>query len=150
MVSIVYANAMSEVLEYLKGIREEDLKKISPKFMKLLEENASKEYNPNIDYTRALVDLNLMDTSKAIISFICYKYWCENDKQKKDFLNVLNENEKKFEEQWKYINDNMFKSKKTMENNETIEENKLPIEIPEHIGLFERIKRFFKKILKKK
>lgn len=150
MVSIVYANAMSEVLEYLKGIREEDLKKISPKFMKFLEENASKEYNPNIDYTRALVDLNLMDTSKAIISFICYKYWCENDKQKKDFLNVLNENEKKFEEQWKYINDNMFKSKKTMENNETIEENKLPIEIPEHIGLFERIKRFFKKILKKK
>ena len=47
-------NAMSEVLEYLKGIKKEDLDKISPKFMNFLEENASKDYNPNFDYIKPL------------------------------------------------------------------------------------------------
>ena len=68
MVSIRYANAMKEVLQYLKGIRKEDFDKIPKKFMNFLEENASKEYESDFDFTKPLEELDLMDETKAIIT----------------------------------------------------------------------------------
>lgn len=110
MGSIRYAYAMREVLEYLKGIRKEDLDKIPYNVLKYLEENASREYECNIDYEKPLKELNLMNESKGIIGWICYKYWCDTEEKKREFLNKLNENEKKFEETLKenYDVDNIF------------------------------------------
>lgn len=114
MVSIRYAYAMREVLEYLKGIRKEDLDKIPYNVLKYLEENASREYECNIDYEKPLKELNLMNESKGIIGWICYKYWCDTEEKKREFLNKLNENEKKFEETLKenYDVDNIFFKKR--------------------------------------
>ena len=108
MTNVNMKNAMAEVLEYLKGIRKEDLDKISPKFMKFLEENASKDYIPDFDYTKPLSELNLMNSSKAIICFICYKYWCETEEEKIEFYNLLKENDKKYELEWKEKSANLF------------------------------------------
>ena len=71
---IKYANAMAEVLYYLKGIRDEDLAKIPKKLIDFLEENSNKNYICNFDYTKPLKELNLTDESKGIIAMICYYY----------------------------------------------------------------------------
>lgn len=148
MISVSYANAMAEVLEYLKGIREEDLKKISPQFIRYLEENASKEYSiNNLDYTKPLNELKLSDKAKSIIALICYKYWCESEEESKLLLDILNNNEKKWERQ---INEKIsFKSKNETptEKNETTE---LPATIPEKTSFFQRIIMFFRRKFKRR
>lgn len=97
MSSTKYSKAIKEVTEYLKGIREEDINKIPEEFLKYLNENQAEDYTPNIDYTKPLKELNLSNETKGIISFICYNYWCENEKDKKALLDKLNENERKFQ-----------------------------------------------------
>ena len=44
MASTVYSNAMAEVLEYLKGIRQEDVNKIPVNVMNYFKTNANKDY----------------------------------------------------------------------------------------------------------
>ena len=51
MVSVRNANAMAEVIYYLKGIKQEDIDKIPRKFIQYLNENASKEYKCDFDYS---------------------------------------------------------------------------------------------------
>lgn len=111
MVSTKYANAMKEVLHYLKGIREEDVNKIPKKIMNFLEENASKEYICDFDYTKPLKDLNITDEAKGIITYICYSYWCETEENKTVLLKKLNENTRIFQQELKekYPND-VFKT----------------------------------------
>ena len=42
MINVNNANAMAEVIYYLKGIKQEDINKIPKKLMQYLNENASK------------------------------------------------------------------------------------------------------------
>ena len=94
MLSVEDTKAMAQVLEYLKGISEDDVKKISPEFMNYLEENAAKDYKFDIDFTKPLSSLELMPTAKAIITFICYKYWCTNEEEKELLEKALDLNNK--------------------------------------------------------
>ena len=114
MVNVRDANAMAEVLYYLKGIKQKDIDKIPEKFIEYLNENASKEYKCNFDYNKPLKDLNLLDETRGIIGMICYNYWCITEIQKKQYLEKLNENEKIYQEmiRKKYNPDNIFKNRK--------------------------------------
>ena len=141
-------NAMAEVLEYLKGIKEEDINKISPKFLKFLEENASKDYKPNFDYNKPLSELNLMNSSKAIICFICYKYWCETEDEKTEFYRLLKENDKKYELEWKEKKDSIFKSKEN-NINQNIGDNYLD-KVSTQKSIFYKIKKLIIKIFTRK
>ena len=98
---IKYANAMAEVLYYLKGIRDEDLAKIPKKLIDFLEENSNKNYICNFDYTKPLKELNLTDESKGIIAMICYYYWCNTEENKQKLIRKLKKNEKKYQEEMK-------------------------------------------------
>lgn len=80
---IKYATAMTEVLYYLKGIRQEDVDKIPKKLIKYLKENALKNYECKFDYTKPLTELNLQEETKGLIAMICLNYWCETEEQKK-------------------------------------------------------------------
>ncbi len=91
-------DAMAEVIWYLKGIREEDIKKIPPPIIRYLNENASKDYKCNFDYNKSLRDLNLLDETRGIIALLCYKYWCTTEDQKKKYLRKLTENERLYQE----------------------------------------------------
>lgn len=152
MTKLKYSNAIAEVLHYLKGISEEDIKKIPEEFIEYLKENSSKEYIPNFDYTKPLKDLNIMNETKGIICFICYNYWCENKKDKEEFLNELNENEKKFQEKLKEKYSNEINSKKSVEETKNIKlemEEILPVtnEIKKKskiVSLYQKILDFIK------
>lgn len=114
MIKVQYANAMAEVLHYLKGIRQEDIDKIPRKFMIFLEENASKDYICNFDYNKSLRDIKVLDETRGIIGTICLNYWCVTDEQKEIYLSKLQENEKSYQEELreKYNLDNIFKDSK--------------------------------------
>lgn len=114
MVSVKNANAMAEVIYYLKGIRQEDINKIPKKFIQYLNDNASKEYICKFNYNKPLKELNLLDETRGIIGMICYNYWCTNEKQKEQYLKKLNQNEQQYQEilHEKYNLDRLFENHK--------------------------------------
>ena len=114
MVSVRNANAMAEVIYYLKGIKQEDIDKIPRKFIQYLNENASKEYKCDFDYNKPLKELNLLDETRGIIGMICYNYWCVTEKQKEQYLKRLSQNEEQYQKilNEKYNPDNIFGKKK--------------------------------------
>ena len=114
MVSVRNANAMAEVIYYLKGIKQEDIDKIPKKFIQYLNENASKEYKCDFDYNKPLKELNLLDETRGIIGMICYNYWCVTEKQKEQYLKRLSQNEQQYQKilDEKYNPDNIFENKK--------------------------------------
>ena len=57
MISVQNANAIAEVVYYLKGIRQEDIDKIPKKLLEYLNNNASKEYECNFDFNKPLNEL---------------------------------------------------------------------------------------------
>lgn len=148
MASIRYANAMKEVLQYLKGIQKEDVDKIPKKFMNFLEENASKEYECQFDFTKPLKELDLLDETKGIITMICYKCWCETEEQKQNFLEKLNENEIEYQKQLKekYDMENIFTKTNVVNSNTDI----MVIKKSKVKQLYEKIIRFIETVKNKR
>lgn len=145
MISERYQNAISEVLEYLKVVRKEDVEKISNSFMNFLNENASKTYKSNCDFSKPLSKMDILPETKAIIAVLCYKYWCEDEIQKKEFSKLLNVNSEELQKELKEkYNIDVFENKPKEENKEVAlvvaNENKKHI----YIRVFE----FFKKLLR--
>lgn len=149
MVNIQTANAMAEVLHYLKGINKEDVDKIPQKFLDFLEENASKEYSCDFDYNKELNELKLLNETRGIIGAICYKYWCETDEQKKIYLNKLKDNERKFQEEFnkKYNSNYLFINKKTDKFEVVKDENEQNVALVEYKeSIFVKLKNWFKNL----
>ena len=113
MVNVEYSEAMSEVLDILDHTREEDVNKISPEFMNILRENASKTYKPKLDHTKKLVDMQLKRKTYAILAVIYKKFWC-NSEQLEEFNKILRENDIKHEQELreKYNPSDIFKTTK--------------------------------------
>ena len=149
MVSIRNANAMAEVIYYLKGIRQEDINKIPKKLMQYLNENASKEYKCDFDYNKSLKELKILDEIRGIIGMKCYNYWCINKFQKKKYIDKLNMNEIKYQEELrkKYNPDNIFKNKREIKKEEQTKEKSLTVVQEEkwYQKIFNLIKGIFRK-----
>lgn len=149
MVSVRNANAMAEVIYYLKGIKQEDIDKIPRKFIQYLNENASKEYKCDFDYNKPLKELNLLDETRGIIGMICYNYWCVTEKQKEQYLKRLSQNEQQYQKilDEKYNPDNIFENKKL----DFIENTTTPTEITEYKeSIFKKLINKIKSIFSKK
>ena len=149
MVSVRNANAMAEVIYYLKGIKQEDIDKIPRKFIQYLNENASKEYKCDFDYNKPLKELNLLDETRGIIGMICYNYWCVTEKQKEQYLKRLSQNEQQYQKilDEKYNPDNIFENKIL----DFIENTTNPTEITEYKeSIFKKLINKLKSIFSKK
>lgn len=119
MIGINNANAMAEVIYYLKGIKQEDINKIPKTLMQYLNENASKDYMCDFDYNKPLKELDILDETRGIIGMICYNYWCVTKQQKELYLKKLSQNEQQYQEilHKKYNPDDIFKKNNLKENN---------------------------------
>ncbi len=146
MVNSRYANAMAEVLYYLKGISQEKKDMIPKKFLLFLEENASKDYKCDFDYRKPLKELNLLDETRGLIGMICLNYWCDTEEKKEMFIKKMDDNEKKYQEELrkKYDPDNIFKSTIPNETEKTLVDNIAMVEYKEPI--FKRIINKIKEI----
>ena len=142
-----YAIAMSELLYFLKGFSDEEVNKIPRKLMNFFKENADSSYKCNFDYNANIEDLKLKDETYGLISMICYNYWCETPEEKKQYLNLLEENEKKYQKyiSEKYKPDNLFVNKR----NEHDEKTQLAVVKYDKEKWYKKILMFLKRFLHK-
>lgn len=148
MVDVKNAKAISEVLHYLKGIRQIDIDKLPKRLLNFLEENASKDYICDFDYTKPLSELDLLDETKGILGLICINYWCETEEEKAEFKKKLNANEIQYQNELieRYNPDNIFKNNTKVEaqiSNSTNLPDKLQKE-----NIFVKIIKWFKNLIK--
>lgn len=147
MVSKEYSEAAVEVLDILKHVDSENVKKIPIKFIEFLEENKSKEYVCDLDHSKKIKELQLKPKTEAILGFIYLRYWADEE-GKKRFEQRMKENEKFFESELKQDFDkDVFKQSSVGEQKEFIEEN-LPVECKKVsfiYKLIEKIKGIFRR-----
>ena len=146
MINKEYARAYTEVIEILKYVPDEDVKKIPEEKLEFYKTNMDNEYNYNLDLTKEFEEQEISEITKAILANIFRDYWATpyqkeriEEKEKYD-LEKLEE-----EKREKYNPDNIFKNKKE----ETVVENtNLPVEIKKEtffIKLIKFIKALFNK-----
>lgn len=136
--------AYCEVDIILEQMEEEYVNKVPSELRKLFKEQKRMDYSPEIKADVPLADQNLMRKTIAILAMLNLNYWCEDEKEKQDLIQMYAENDRKREDELreKYNPDNLFK-KKDIEVEETTDstESKELIEYKEE--------NFFKKILRK-
>lgn len=142
-----YSNAYKEVYEILKNIPKEDLKKIPPIFMEMIEKNMNKEYqyavNPNIDF---LEEQEIMPETRTILAYIFLNYWATENQKEKINMKFKREIQEAEEQKRQLYDVDIFKNKR---QNEEIIREKLEMVVykKENIitRIFNIIKRFFSK-----
>lgn len=134
---IKYRRAFSEVLKVLNHSDVKIKGRVPVNFIKFLAENADETYTVTLDCNKKLMEQNLMDESKIILSMIYRDYVCSEDRK---------EELKKYME--KIIAENSGKNRRVFENIKENEnerpEKELPYEKKEHKKLLDKIMSIFK------
>ena len=143
--NIRFRKGISETLDILNHMEKEETDKIPNKFIKYLEENKLEDYTPEFDHSLELSQMNLSEETKDILAVIYMNYWCD-DEEKKDYAEILKENENKYQEELKvkYNPDKIF-DKTTMQQETQNEENVGIVEYKK-MNFFKRIFNRIKKI----
>lgn len=148
MANIEYSEAIVEVLEILKYSDDNILEKVPKKLIKFWERNKSKTYKPNLDHNKSIIEMNLKDKTKSILSMIYLNYLC-NDAEVKEISSIINHNEEIYQTEL-IKNHNSQHLEKVQNKTNTINENTKSTSITiidnkESIfkKIVDRIKRFF-------
>lgn len=134
-----------ETLEVLRYFDNEFVSKIPRNVIKKLEELAiDSDEEVIIDKSKKLNEQAISEECKGLISLIYYNYFT-NDEEKKEILNIWNENERLYQEELsqKYKIDIILKNKK---QNNDIQENLLVVK--ENKNIFQKIWSFIEKLFK--
>ena len=139
MITKEYAMAYREVVEILKYVPDEDVKKIPKEKLEFYKSNMDNEYNYKLDMTKEFEEQKMSDTTKAILANIFRDYWA-NPYQKERIIAKEKFDLEKLEEEKreKYNPDNIFKDRKE-EQQRDVENTNLPVEIKKE--------SFFKKLI---
>ena len=112
MITKEYARAYTEVLEILKYVPDEDVKKIPKEKLDFYRDNMDKEYNYELDMTKEFAEQNMLEKTKAVLANIFRDYWAtpfqkeQIEAKEKAELSKLEE-----EKREKYNPDDIFKNK---------------------------------------
>ena len=118
-----YSEAAVEVLDILNYTDKEDLKKIPQNFIKFLTEIANKNYKPNFNHDGPISGLNLRKQTRELLGFIYITWWCDEEDRSK-FKSIIHSDKPKIKKTEKFENynlDDIFKNKKELKSNVTIE-----------------------------
>ena len=74
-----YSEAAVEVLDILNHMNAKDLAKVSKKFITFLNENASRDYICNLDYSKKLNDMDLKKETRGLLAVMYRSYWCPKE-----------------------------------------------------------------------
>ena len=99
----------TEVNQVIKHMEPEDVKKISPNFLKMITDNLDENYDFKYNDTKKVYEQNLSKNARIIISIIYIKYLA-TEEEKKFYYGRLLEDKKLDEEQ--FSSKNMFKNNK--------------------------------------
>lgn len=120
----------SEVYGILDMLGGEYIKLIPEKLYKHIEENKNKEYAPTYDINKPLEEQNIKKRTAAFICMLHYKYWCESDEEKKEIVDILNENYEKQKEKYFAYEKTMFKKEDKQQQNQgqVVQQSPEPVE----------------------
>ena len=140
--------AYAEVDEILKLLEDTYIEKIPEKIRNFFKEERDKDYKPQINMEKPLIEQNLKRETIILLTILNLNYWCE-DEEKQELLNELAKNEKeKREIEEKYNPNNLFKNKINNDIDNSNEESLQMVEYKEQNWikkLLNKIKNFFKK-----
>lgn len=133
-----------ETLEVLKYFNTEFTNGIAESFLNSMKELAKKsKLEVKIDTNKKLIDQNISEETKDIISLVYYNYFAD-DKEKNKIIKIWKENDEKFQERSREIYDieKIFKSR-----TKNYRKNELPIVVKKNWieKIIEKVKRFFNK-----
>lgn len=149
MVAIQFSEGITEVLDILKHMEKTYTDRIPQKFKDFLEENKSTTYEPHLDHSKRLNEMELKEDTKNILGVIYSNYWCDEN-QKKEFMLKIKNNEIAYQKELKekYNPDDIFKkhSQEPEIERDIIQNNVSMIEYKESIikKIVNKIKSFFK------
>lgn len=131
--------SVSEVLDVLKHMDEDDIDKIPLNVIKNLNANKDEDYVSTIDFKKSLSESKISHNALSMLAYIYREYLC-NDSEKMEYDKMLYNNQIKHEEN--FDTQSLFQNKKTVAEN-----TDLPVNIV-HESFFRKIlnkiKKFFK------
>lgn len=138
------SNVYSEVYAVLSLMELQYIDKIPNQLIELVKSEKNEKYAPNIIIDKPLDEQGLQRKTLAFLAMLNLNYWCENEKEKQELLEMYSENDRIAETELQeiYNPENIFHKKKQEKiNSDEKQENKQMIESEE--------KSILKKILKK-
>lgn len=116
--------AYSEVSKILELLGAEYINKIPNEIIENINKEKDNEYIVNINPDIPLEEQNLLQDTISILAMLKLDYWCENEDEKKELLNILNKNEEEYQKEMreKYNPDDLFKNKRKREPETDIKE----------------------------
>ena len=137
MITKEYAMAYTEVIEILKYVPDEDVKKIPEEKLEFYKTNMDKEYSYKLDMTKEFEEQEMSNITKAILANIFRDYWATPYQKERIEAKEKYDLEKlEAEKREKYNPDNIFKNKK---EEAVVEDTNLPVEVKKET--------FFKKLI---
>lgn len=139
-----YANACAEVLEILKSVKDEDLKRIPNEEIENLKENANMEHEFSYDATKDIKEQNVSKAAKGIIANFFVKYIATMEQKQK----ITSIQHKRLEEKLIANNTPRIEIEETETAIPKVQIKDL-IEV-KNIKWYEKVYSFFKRIFGKK
>ncbi len=96
MINNEYREAIVEVLDILQHSEKNIIEKIPKKLIEFWEKNKSDTYNPDLDHSKSIDEMNLKNKTKSIITMIYLNYLCEGIEKQKIKL-ILKNNESQYQ-----------------------------------------------------
>lgn len=126
----------------LKYFPNSFIEKLPNKLLEIISLRSDRKYLIDVDTDKSINEQNISDKTKKVLAVLTYNYW-SSETEKRDIIEHLNENEKKYQEKLRerYNPDNIFKNKASKV--ETIENSVAMVEYKESI--FTRLKNWFKR-----
>ena len=120
-----YRKALTEVVKILENTDDELVKKIPKDFMNYIRENKDDNYSFKVDKEKGLLEQDISEETKAILSLIYRDYFCDEEERqeliRQEKEEFLREEQKKRE---RYNPDDLFKKEeKTTVQEDSTEQN---------------------------
>jgi len=141
-----YNKAYTEIVEILKYVPDEDVKKIPSNMLEMFNAKKDITYDFMIDTTKPFEEQKLLEETEAILANIFRDYW-STPYQKERIMAKESFDREQIEKQKReqYNPDNIFKNNITHDSDKVITNN-LPMEIQKQ-SFFGKLINFIKKLL---
>jgi hypothetical protein len=132
----------SEIYCLLNYFPEAYIYKLPKKLLNVIKQNIYSKYFIEVDVNKPLEEQKIIKETKDTLIVLKYNYWSD-ETEKRNIIEQLNENEKKYEEELreKFNPDNLFKNR--VSKVETIESSVAMLEYKE--SFFTKIRNWFKR-----
>lgn len=139
-----YQKAYKEILEILKYVPEESVKKIPQEMIDMFEKEQLKTYDFQIDTSKAFEEQELLEETKAILANIFRDYWATPYQKERIVIKEKYDRQQREEQKRKIYNPNDLFKNKNNRNSDFEKLSNLPIEVKKE-SFFKKIINFLKK-----